>query len=280
MDRRMFSRGAGSVSYLTTPGEGTPVVLVHGMSLEAADWIPVAEAVGRRPWLALDLPGHGLSEHQPAYSHISDCEALVAFLSEVAGPAVVVGHSRGGQVGGLAAALRPDLVLGLFLEDVTPLFFEEARNRDLPFIRSVFRVGSLSEQLQQEGRTAEWLSVQIAGLANDRRATIGDRLPAAAIARWATAASRMDAAMFGAKGSFGPPPLSSAEQLARITCPLHLAHGDEESGSIVTASEREWLFAGHGDATSTRYAGAGHMLHAERQVDFAADLGAFLDRVP
>lgn len=114
------------------------MVFVHGMSLAATDWLAITRRIEGRAWFAIDLPGHGESAHEPAYSHVADSEVVGGFLSAVSGPAIVVAHSRGGQVSGLAAANNPELFLGLFLEDVTPLFFEEGPNRDMIFARSVF----------------------------------------------------------------------------------------------------------------------------------------------
>ena len=43
-------------------GSGAPVLLLHGVSLGAAAWAPLFEALPGHRLLALDLPGHGLSE--------------------------------------------------------------------------------------------------------------------------------------------------------------------------------------------------------------------------
>jgi pimeloyl-ACP methyl ester carboxylesterase len=43
-------------------GSGPPLVLLHGVSLSAAVWAPLFGALGGRRLLAVDLPGHGLSD--------------------------------------------------------------------------------------------------------------------------------------------------------------------------------------------------------------------------
>jgi pimeloyl-ACP methyl ester carboxylesterase len=247
--------------------------------MAAVDWLPVANGLETRAWFALDLPGHGESAHAPAYSHLSDSEVLAGFLAQISGPATVVGHSRGGQIAGLAAARRPALFRGLFLEDVTPLFFEEGATRDLPFLRSVFAVSRLVARLQRESNPVDWLATQISALPHDDSATIGQRLPPSAIATWASSASVIDNDMFGAKATFGSGGLSAADQMRQIVCPLHLAHGDAGFGSFVTAAEVEWFLGGPRDATATFYPSTGHVIHAWRTPEFINDLKAFLARV-
>jgi pimeloyl-ACP methyl ester carboxylesterase len=87
---------------LLAAGNGPPLVLLHGVSLSAAAWTPLFAALPNRRLLAIDLPGHGLSEadsyraghvRQNAHRLIEDIfDALQ--LEEVP----VVGHSLGGML--------------------------------------------------------------------------------------------------------------------------------------------------------------------------------------
>ena len=43
-------------------GSGAPVLLLHGVSLSAAAWAPLLPALPGHRLLAVDLPGHGLSD--------------------------------------------------------------------------------------------------------------------------------------------------------------------------------------------------------------------------
>jgi pimeloyl-ACP methyl ester carboxylesterase len=47
---------------LLAVGNGPPLVLLHGVSLSAASWAPLFPALPDRRLLAVDLPGHGLSD--------------------------------------------------------------------------------------------------------------------------------------------------------------------------------------------------------------------------
>ena len=87
---------------LLSHGSGPPLVLLHGVSLSAVAWAPLFNALPGRRLLAVDLPGHGLSDpaeyrrghvRQGARELIDDIfDALE--LDE----APVVGHSLGGML--------------------------------------------------------------------------------------------------------------------------------------------------------------------------------------
>ena len=99
-------------------GEGEPVVLVHGLSGSAANWVELLpELAERHRVLAVDLPGHGRSERPPRGAGVTDFVAAVAAVieREDAGPALLAGHSFGGLVAVRLAQTRPELVRGLLL---------------------------------------------------------------------------------------------------------------------------------------------------------------------
>jgi pimeloyl-ACP methyl ester carboxylesterase len=102
-------------------GDGTPVVLLHGLASNARIWDGVAQRLagaGMRV-VALDQRGHGESE-QPAggYDFATGCRDLAAALDALglARP-VLVGHSWGANVALQYAAERAEAVAGLVLVD-------------------------------------------------------------------------------------------------------------------------------------------------------------------
>jgi len=102
------------------PGGAPPILFVHGWMDHARGFDPVIEALPRawRP-LALDLRGHGQSDHLPPGSHyhftdyLRDVELTLDFLGLA--QAHLVGHSMGGAVCLGYAAARPERVLSLGL---------------------------------------------------------------------------------------------------------------------------------------------------------------------
>ena len=127
------------------PGEGPPVLVVHGISsnhrcwdLEGGPSLAVAlHRAGFDPWL-LDLRGHGLAEHTPEgarqwrggsvddYGRF-DVPAAIRVIQEETGAEQVhyVGHSMGGMVLAVALNHHPGLPLDRLVVVGTPIDFSD-----------------------------------------------------------------------------------------------------------------------------------------------------------
>lgn len=118
---------APNTSYLVRPegrigydvaGTGPLLVLVPGMGDLRAGYrflAPALRAAGYRV-ACTDLRGHGDSDATfPAYGDEETAGDIVALISELGGPAVVVGNSMAAGSAVIAAARRPGLVSGLVL---------------------------------------------------------------------------------------------------------------------------------------------------------------------
>jgi len=82
-------------------GSGPPLVLLHGVSLNAAVWVPLFTALRGHRLLAVDLPGHGLSDPvNYRRGHVRDhAHQLLEDVFDALGleRVNVVGHSLGGM---------------------------------------------------------------------------------------------------------------------------------------------------------------------------------------
>ena len=87
---------------LLSHGSGPPLLLLHGVSLSAAVWAPLFGALPGWRMLAVDLPGHGLSEPvEHRRGHVREhARLLIDDVLDAAGldRAPVVGHSLGGML--------------------------------------------------------------------------------------------------------------------------------------------------------------------------------------
>jgi pimeloyl-ACP methyl ester carboxylesterase len=99
-------------------GAGPTLLLLHGLGGSTSNWVELMpELLGRYRVVAVDLPGHAGSGRLPRGATMSDFAAVAAAVLEAegSGPALVAGHSFGGQMALRLARSRPELVRGLLL---------------------------------------------------------------------------------------------------------------------------------------------------------------------
>ncbi|HYN95599.1 MAG TPA: alpha/beta fold hydrolase, partial [Pilimelia sp.] len=110
--------GTGGAVRVLAAGEGQPYLLLHGAALAAAWWIPLMPHLAGR-LVAVDLPGHGLSDaHDPRAGTLRAVavDLVTAVLDiERLEQAVLVGHSLGGAVALWTALDAPGRVSGIVL---------------------------------------------------------------------------------------------------------------------------------------------------------------------
>ena len=96
------------------PPDGVPVLALHGWLDNAASFDALAPLLPQIRLAALDLPGHGLSEHRPPGLHYH----FVDFIADAVAAADalgwehfgLLGHSLGGGLASFVAAILPERV--------------------------------------------------------------------------------------------------------------------------------------------------------------------------
>ena len=122
--------GVGTVNMVRAgPRGGTPILLLHGVGLDLTWWGDQFAALARHDVIAVDMPGHGLSDRlggKPTFERLTSVSEQV--LDAVGcGPAQVVGVSVGGMLAQHLALRRPDLVMALTLVSTLCTFPENVR---------------------------------------------------------------------------------------------------------------------------------------------------------
>lgn len=100
----------------TRIGQGTPIVLIHGVGLQGAIWRPqVAAFAADHDVIAVDMLGHGGSSLPPAHVSLADyADAILALLNALEiGRTHIVGHSMGALVAIEFALAHPDRTVSL-----------------------------------------------------------------------------------------------------------------------------------------------------------------------
>lgn len=111
------------------PADGLRVLAFHGWLDNAASFDLLAPLLSGIRFVAIDLPGHGLSEHRPpglAY-HLVDHVQTAVWVLDALGwqTATVLGHSMGGGIACLLAGAFPQRIDSLALiEALAPLTAE------------------------------------------------------------------------------------------------------------------------------------------------------------
>jgi len=128
--------------------EGAPIIALHGWLDNAASFLPLSDKMTHtRPFYALEMPGHGLSDHRPSsttYHLLENVVDVLAFIDEVSNgqPVSLIGHSLGGIVSSLLAAASPKRIDRLVLLDSLGPLTDETSNV-LPQLRKAIAKASL-----------------------------------------------------------------------------------------------------------------------------------------
>jgi pimeloyl-ACP methyl ester carboxylesterase len=142
MREQSFRTSAGlTLNVADSETLGPPVVFLHGVTRRWQDWLGVIpHLVPHWRCLAIDARGHGRSGRAPGAYRVADyVPDLVDFLHlGLSEPAVVIGHSLGGNLAAAVAAEVPQHVRAVVLED-PPLVMAGPRLAETPFL-STFRV--------------------------------------------------------------------------------------------------------------------------------------------
>lgn len=136
-------------------GEGFPIVMIHGWSLDHQVMLHAMEPLfeKRSGWkrIYIDLPGMGQSASQSSIKNSDDIlEAVVCLLDEIIPdqPFVICGYSFGGYIARGIVRLRQDQVHGLLL--MAPMTIPEFDEREVPNQTVLKRDSNLIAELSTE----------------------------------------------------------------------------------------------------------------------------------
>lgn len=146
LNERFIDAPSGRLAGLVRPGDGPPLVLLHGAMADAYAWRRVASALDpARDVLVVNRRGrHPSAPVGPGYSVGSEVEDLMAWLKEWRSPVDLVAHSFGGLIA--AEAVRrgaPARSLVLYEPVVRPF-----ASQVMPTLRDAVDRGDLDKALE------------------------------------------------------------------------------------------------------------------------------------
>lgn len=121
MEKRFSVEGLSIAAKLWGDDSGIPVIALHGWLDNAASFDVLAQQLPNLQILALDLPGHGLSDHKPPsgdYAIWDDLRCIVSVADQMGWQEFsLLGHSRGAIIAALLSASTPERIRHLICLD-------------------------------------------------------------------------------------------------------------------------------------------------------------------
>lgn len=248
------------------------LVLIHGGAQNAHTWDSVALCLDR-PLVAIDLPGHGHSDHRAdhAYWPHENARAVATAMRELAPrPKLVVGMSLGGLTSIALAEHAPELVPELVLVDVTP-GVDEAKSKAIhQFIDGPEYFESFDEILERTilfNPTRSEASLRRGVMHNAFEDPDGRW-------RWRYDLPRRGSGA-GDDGQLLPGLASLWDAISASTMPLTLARGS--TSPVVSDEDVAEVLRRRPDAHIEVFEGAGHSIQGDQPRELAAFLAT---RVP
>ena len=105
--------------YYRTGGDKPPIILSHGVTDNGLCWTPVTRILEKDFDVIMpDARGHGLSDAIGPHTMDNLAKDLIGLIEVLnLDKVILMGHSMGAQTSAQTAAMRPDLVSKLILED-------------------------------------------------------------------------------------------------------------------------------------------------------------------
>jgi pimeloyl-ACP methyl ester carboxylesterase len=246
------------------------IVLLHGGAQNAHTWDTMALALDR-PLVAVDLPGHGHSDHRDdgPFGPRQNAGDVAVALRELAPDApMVVGMSLGGLTAIALTAEAPELVRRLALVDVTPGVDRDKAAPIAQFIAGPATFETFDEIL---ARTVEFNPTR--SVSSLRRGVLHNAVERDD-GRWVWRYQRprlMEATAMDVPADFA----TLWDDVSGIKVPLMLVRGGA-TGTVVDDGDVAELLRRQPDARVELVEGAGHSIQGDRPVELAALLDSFL----
>jgi pimeloyl-ACP methyl ester carboxylesterase len=254
-------------------GRDTPeLVLLHGGAQNAHTWDTVALALDR-PLVAIDLPGHGHSDHRAAgpFSPRENATDVAAAIRALAPDArAVVGMSLGGLTTIALTSAAPELARRVVLVDVTPGVDRDKAAPIAQFIAGPESFESFDEIL---ARTMEFNPTR--SESSLRRGILHNAMERPD-GRWVWRYQRprlSETEEMDVPADFA----SLWDDVSAIAVPLMLVRGGAP-GTVVDDEDEAELRRRLPSARVELVEGAGHSIQGDRPLELAALIADFVDR--
>ncbi|RUX91431.1 MULTISPECIES: alpha/beta fold hydrolase [unclassified Mesorhizobium] len=245
-------------------GSGTPVLLIHGVGMNATIWQDqIASMQDRHDLIAIDMLGHGTSPLPPEHAALSDFADQALRLLDHLGLASVsiVGHSMGALVA-LEIALRAP-----------------SRVRSIVCLNAVFRRPEALAQAVRQRAAALGTRGDPSAIAATLARWFGDPLPESLVGAAATARAALESVDPEGYARtyclFAHADAQHADALAGLAAPALFMTGSDDGNSTPSMSAAMARLAPHGQCLVL--SGERHMMAMASPEKVTRHISAFLD---
>ena len=251
-------------------GEGDPqIVMLHGTTGWGQSFDLIAPHLAARHAVYLpDLRGHGRSMHiANAYRVVDFAEDIIALLASLfESPTIIWGHSLGGLVGIVVAAMRPDLVAALVVEDA-PLWLRRfsVKEGSVRAYTHFLKLHQLLPQTQDEAELTDLLRIDAPEALRRDGESLAQRLVHLDpdVLRMSYDSSLMEQ-------------FDIDIALQQIECPTLIIQADPIAGGALPHEDAQAAVAQLPNGTLHVVPNAGHIIHREQPEQLAQLLQRFL----
>lgn len=284
MQERMVRIGDQTLNCAVGPGNGPPLVLLHGVTRCWRDFDALLPSLMERGQVfALDHRGHGKSGRTVPSYRVADFAAdAVAFLdAHVSEPAVLIGHSLGAMVAALVAAELPRQVRAVILEDPPGTTLAEGIRQSRFHLQFANTARLLATARDVESLTRELADMEVQRPGDGAVVRFSEIRDLHAIRFGAECLLQMDPAVLTAllQGRW----LEGIDwfgSLPKIECPTLLLRADPACGGMLDESEATRITSLIPRCARVDLPGVSHSIHSTQPDRMLALITNFLETNP
>lgn len=259
--------------------DGPLCLCLHGWLDNANSFIPLSRQLLDLQLIAIDLPGHGQSDHRSPDAHyhfldwVDDVVQLLLLLKLSSDqPVVLIGHSMGGMIATAVAASFPEFVSRLILLDSIGLVTGAEQDTV-----SQLRKALLSRQKRLDKRKPQYADLYAAAAARQAQSDF-DLATAVLLAKRGTVADG-DALTWSADlrlrevSAYRLSDAQACQLIESVTAPV-LAIMAQQGIELMLQARQRWQ--AHYQNLELHELHAGHHLHMTHSIEVAAKISSFL----
>ena len=251
------------------------ILLIHDANGRSEDWENIYPRLATRyRTIAYDQRGHGKSGRAAGYSLTDFADDGVRMVRQVVkAPVIIIGHALGAAVAIGIAALAPENVVALILEE-PPIAY--GKGWDPKRSQAIHDALLHQEDPKAFLKAVEKLPLESPGPRGER--TFGEGRGFYAADRMVTYFQDIDPAFPAARAAGADEAGAAAlgEWLAKVACPVLLMAGETRLGSVVDDGAEWKVKRAVKDLSVKRFPGTGHLIHGYRPEQFIENIEPFL----